>query len=103
MLEDTLAVGEFALAVIEDAKAIAIIEADLIDALHDGMPVRAGIAVDRCSDGARNAGHGLDSLQPLNNRVVHQVLQFRARRYLDAGSGAPDSGGGKAQNNALEP
>ena len=54
-LEDAFPIAEIALRVVECAHAGAIEKADRRDAFGDGMPVRAGVAIDRGTHPARDA------------------------------------------------
>ena len=61
--EDALAIAEIALRVIEIADPFAIEKADARDAFRDGVPVGAGVAIDRGAHPAGNAGQRFQPLQ----------------------------------------
>ena len=78
--ENALAIAELALRVVEDAHRVAIEEAHGGDALGDGMPVRAGIAVDRGAHPSGNAGERLQPLEPVLVGKIDQILKHRSGR-----------------------
>src|SRR5450755_332395 len=96
-LESTLAIMKFALGVADRPNRRAIAESHLADTLIDGMPVRAGIAVYGSPHRPWNAGHGLDALQSVVDRIVYQRLQLRTRLGAHADAVARYSVRGETQ------
>ena len=98
--EDALAIMEFARIAIEHAHTLAIEEAHLSHSFRDGMPVRACVAIYRRPNRTGNAGQGLEPLQAMADRVIHQILQHRAGVALDAVAGSQHAPRHEAQHDA---
>ncbi len=101
-LEDAVPVGELALAIVEGAERLSIEEGDPVDAFGEGVPVSAGIAVDRGANVAGQARQRLDAPQAALDRVVDQSLKFRAGVGRDASAIRADAGRGVAQHDPVE-
>ena len=78
-LEDALAIAEIALRVVERAYAGAIEEADRRDAFRDGMPVRAGVAIDRGAHPAWDARERFQAPETSSVGEIHEVLKYGPR------------------------
>ena len=101
-LEDAVPVGELALAIVEGAQRLSIEEGDPVHSFGDGVPVGAGIAVDRGADVAGQARQRLDPPQAALDREVDQSLKFRAGVGRHAGAFRADAAGREAQHDPVE-
>ena len=101
-LEDALAISELAGSVGDFPNFQAVEEAHGLDEFVNRVAVGSGVAVDRAAHPARNACHGVQTLETGRDRRVHQVLKYGAGRDAHYGSIDFDAIRRVAQDDARE-